>query len=1077
MLNEFLSFIHKFRFHANVRVISRGVIQAILCFTTGLHLYFLLWLKLPSTSAALRMINVGLRVSMALIILYLVMNAYRKLGGLLDVARYLDRQIDHQDDLFQNVYELSLDKSNEAVVNELAKPAMHRIAGAKYSLPRILLPSQIFTVLFVCVGIGSMWILSWHDFQQAFRQFYTNKAESVIYKDKIEISPGSITIGKRGQVLIKVLDPDDRLAHRLFYRTDKTWRELMLTNNQYLFNSVEYDIEYYVQNQVAHTPIYKITCLDEPYVNHWELSYKYPIHTGLSSKTDTLSQGNIEAYKHSDVLISIRTNVPTISAIMKLDDANDIVMKQIDKHNYTAQFKVLREQTWHLEITDQLGRVSQPELKRVSLIPDDPPEIRIVFPGEDSILDQSMLLPLIISATDDFGLRNLTLKYQHNDNAVQSIPIQNVIASRILNRDFMFDVRSLNPLPGDRVSYWTVVHDNSPDNQIAQSNKYSARFPSIEEIYREIERQESMKTNELEKVKETSRDIQKDFEQKRRELLKDPSLDWEDKKQLENILQQQEQLNQQVENIAQDFQDLIQKMQNNQALSPETMEKMQKIQELMEEISNDDLRKAMDKFGDALQKMDPDALRKAMENFRFSMENFNQRIDQTLQLLESIKQEQTAEKALQIAKEMEKMQSALNERTPDLKQDPQTLSQNQQNIADKYDALKEELNKLDKMLDPARDKKHKQMLDDIRKDMQNSKLEQDMQKSSDNLSQNNRSTAMQAQQQAMEKMRRFTQKLSEMKQSMGSGSQQQVMTAIQTAIRELLIFSKRHEELTKRLGSDPYPIMQELIAQYDGLQILLNKLFSTPQITMFIPPKFFIDLTDTNRGYRDIFMTVSEMQYARVPEIIGDIQKGLNLMIYDLMQALNNSSQGSGSGSGMQSLMQMLEKMGQEQMAMNMLTEQLFLQMQQQGGRMDAGMQQQIQKLASDQQRMAENLKRALQNNPEAQRQGNAVKQIIEEAEAIARQLRSNQLSQDLLKRQENIISRMLDAQRSINKRETTQKRKGETSQQQFQQTSSPIDLDSLRRAAMLDDGYKIYPQAYQQMIIKYLKYLNEMAQ
>ena len=99
-------------------------------------------------------------------------------------------------------------------------------------------------------------------------------------------------------------------------------------------------------------------------------------------------------------------------------------------------------------------------------------------------------------------------------------------------------------------------------------------------------------------------------------------------------------------------------------------------------------------------------------------------------------------------------------------------------------------------------------------------------------------------------MRRFTLRLGEMKNSMGGGSQQEVMTAMQNAIRELLIFSKKHEELRSRLGPDPYVIVPDLISQYEGVQISLNRLFSKPQVSLFVPPKFYIDLTDTNKAYR-----------------------------------------------------------------------------------------------------------------------------------------------------------------------------------------------------------------------------------
>lgn len=142
---------------------------------------------------------------------------------------------------------------------------------------------------------------------------------------------------------------------------------------------------------------------------------------------------------------------------------------------------------------------------------------------------------------------------------------------------------------------------------------------------------------------------------------------------------------------------------------------------------------------------------------------------------------------------------------------------------------------------------------------------------------------------------------------------------------------------------------------------------------------------------------------------------------------------------------------------------------------MDKAMQEQMGKLASDQERLAENLKRALQRDPEAQKQGNAIKQIIEEAEAVARSLRQNQFSDELMKRQENILSRLLDAQRSINKRDTSERREARRSTGQASQNRpQAVDYDRLRRAMMLDEGFKNYPREYQQLIMEYLKMLEE---
>lgn len=1072
---SFENHLKKLRISFNSALMVRAVLMCLLLLLASIHIYFISWMGFGARASVLPYINATLRITTVLLSIYLLLRAYNKLLGGYQVSRWMDHHIGNEDDLFQNLYELKEQKESPEVIQVLASAADERIQKHSLKPPAWFSSLQIFSILFFLVGTFSFWALSWDDFELAVKQFYTNKAQSIIYKEQIEVSPGNITVGRGQELMIKILNPEVRLEHKLYFRYDKIWRELAFTDWHYLFASVETDIEYYVKNSVASSDTFKVSCLDEPFVKRWESKITAPPHTALPMVIDTLSLGNIEAYLHSTVNLNIQTNIPIKMAKMHFADGREQELKGSGT-SFSTQFRVQQAQTWYLELTDALGRKNRPEEKSINIITDSPPEVRILFPAKDTVLDQRMKLPLLVSANDDFGLRDLQLVYQINDSAAQSITIKSVIPGKILNTDYVFDLAPFGMFPGDRLTYWMQVWDNSPQHQKAESARYVARFPSIAEIYQEIEQKENLKTGELQSALEQSKDLQQEFEQKRRELLKNPNANWEDQKQLKDILDKQEDLAEQVDDLAHDFQDLIHQLQNHQALSEDVLEKMQKIQELMEEIANDDLRAAMDKMNQALEKMNPEDLRKAMENLKFSMQDFMDRIDQTLDLLESIKKEQTLEKAAQMASELEKSQAALKERAGDEKNNAESLAKDQDNIASNYSDLKETLDKLDKMLDANKDKNIKQQLSQLKQDMQNSNPEADMKNSSANLRQNKRSDAQSNMESTLQKMRRFSLKMSEMKESMGGQSMQEVNSAMQKAIRELLIFSTNHEKLQERLGTDPYPIMQELIAQYDGLQILINKFFSTPQVTMFVPPKFYLDLTDTNNAYRELFIQVSERQYYQLPQQMQSILKGLNLMIYDLMQALNNSSSGGGGGGGMQSLMQMLQQMGQEQMMMNMLTQALMQQLQEQGGRMDAAMQKQVQKLASDQQRLADNLKRALQNDPEAQKQANAIKQIIEEAEAVARQLRANQLSPDLVRRQENIISRLLDAQRSINKRDTTQKRKAETATQQFPADDLQMDLMQLRRAAMLDDSYKSLPNAWQQVIIKYLKYLSDQA-
>lgn len=1072
-MHEYNALLNKYLRTMNLGIAIRAFIGSALIFVCGLHLYFVLWLILGAYSPALLYANIGIRIGMGLSILFIVWQAYRDMWNPLMVARFLDELHGSKDDLYQNALELAQKSPENQISKALLAAARERMESCKYQMPKPIAARTLYVIAIFMFAIFSFWYWFSADFQVAFRQFYSNRVPKIIYKEDLTLSPGNISIGKNQSLLIRIESPDPRLNHRLFYRVGESWRELGISQNSYLFPRLEQSIEYYAENEITQSPVYKVKVLDEPVVRKWLVSYDYPSYTGIPAFTDSMSYGNIEAYKGSTVRLRIESNIVLKSATMVFEDATRISLTHLGGNDYISQIRVNKSGSWYLELEDELGRKSRPEEKFIRVLPDDPPQIRIVFPGEDTTLNQNLMLPLIISADDDFGLANSSLYYQVNAEAVQSVNIQSVIPGKMFNTDYLWDMNSLGLFPGDVVSYWAEIWDNAPQPQKGISNRFRVRLPSISEIYAEIEREENRGKDELSQTLDESEKLQERFEQKRRELLQDPKLDWEDKKDLEDILAKQDELNEQVENIADSYQELIDKMQVNSTLSQDTLQKMMKIQELMQEIATSEMMEAMRKLEDAMQNVNQEALKKALEDFKFSMEDFAKQIEQTLALLESIKNEQAVQKALQISEEIEKMQKSINDRTQESSSDNAKLAEDQAQASQRYENLEQELKKLQEML--KKDPQASRQLQELMNDMQQSKAKEDMQQSQQSLTQNQRSQAMQAQQSAMEKMRRFTLKLGEMKQSMSSGSQGETMQALETAIREILIFSKKHEQTKARYQNDPYPLVPELIAAYEGMQISLNKLFSKPQVSMVIPPKFYIDLTDTNKAYRDIFGTLGQSFTPSISNQLVAIQKGLNLMAHDLMIAMQNSSSGGGGGGGMQSLMQMLEQMGQEQMAMNMLTQQLMMQMQAQGGGMDKAMQEQMGKLASDQERLAENLKRALQRDPEAQKQGNAIKQIIEEAEAVARSLRQNQFSDELMKRQENILSRLLDAQRSINKRDTSERREARRSTGQASQNRpQAVDYDRLRRAMMLDEGFKNYPREYQQLIMEYLKMLEE---
>jgi hypothetical protein len=167
--------------------------------------------------------------------------------------------------------------------------------------------------------------------------------------------------------------------------------------------------------------------------------------------------------------------------------------------------------------------------------------------------------------------------------------------------------------------------------------------------------------------------------------------------------------------------------------------------------------------------------------------------------------------------------------------------------------------------------------------------------------------------------------------------------------------------------------------------------------------------------------------------------------------------------------------MGQEQMAMNMLAQEMMQQLGQGKPQLSNEMRGQMRQMSADENRLAENLKRMIQTNPQAQKQAAGLNRLIEELEDVSQKLRFNKMDQELLKQQENILSRMLEATKSINKKDQSKKRKGQEADDKLWDSPEELELrfKELEKNALLEEEYRAYSKEYQKIILEYLKRIN----
>ena len=224
---------------------------------------------------------------------------------------------------------------------------------------------------------------------------------------------------------------------------------------------------------------------------------------------------------------------------------------------------------------------------------------------------------------------------------------------------------------------------------------------------------------------------------------------------------------------------------------------------------------------------------------------------------------------------------------------------------------------------------------------------------------------------------------------------------------------------------------------------------------------------------RDRNRSISESRIA-----MGGINEIASLLA-DLLEQLDNS-QGDGSGSGGMSaeqMMEQLQKMSGDQQQLNQQMQDMINDLQ--GERLMQGQMDRLDQMA----RQQNAIRRQLQ---ELQQRGglesgdqllSELQRLGEQMEEAINALRGGSVDRTLINRQQNILSRMLQAERAFNEREQDEERRGLEPDDIDRVSPSELTLESLReqiRRGLQDSNETRFSEEYQQLIQKYFELLEE---
>ena len=228
------------------------------------------------------------------------------------------------------------------------------------------------------------------------------------------------------------------------------------------------------------TTPYELYPIEPLTIENLSCHLEYPAYTNLGGETRTGRQ----------LIVPYGTVVNmTGKASQKLREASfefsDTVFFECENRNFSGRFVVRESGTAILNLT---ARSQLREPVRIYAIPDLAPLVDIFYPGFDVDLPYDLKLDIGVRCSDDYGLAAGTFCYSFRDQYLRPLPLKPGAFDD--TTVFTWDLSELGLLPGDEVSYYVLARDNS--GQVTRSNSYIVHFPTMEQMYEEVNEKETL---------------------------------------------------------------------------------------------------------------------------------------------------------------------------------------------------------------------------------------------------------------------------------------------------------------------------------------------------------------------------------------------------------------------------------------------------------------------------------------------------------------------------------------------------------------------------------------------------------
>lgn len=962
----------------------------------------------------------------------------------------------------------------------------------------------IFTLLTLFLTIPIFFFNSNFFIQATYRIIHYNQFFQPPAPFEIYVEPGNVEITRGDSVQVNITvngKAPDQLNLNFKNIEQKDFETLNLKifdkKSSYIFKLIKEDFEYYVNYGDISTDKYIVKVVDRPIIRNLHVSIIPPSYTKESEKNLDDNIGDIIAIKGSRVRIETEVNKIVKEAKIIFGDSTSLKMKIEDKKCF-SEFTINKDNSYFILLEDEKGAKNiDPVIYTIKMISDEYPSIAIIQPNKNSDINEDMRLGVLLKIKDDYGFSKLQLGYRlvktkysapQKNYSFINIPLSN---QYIKEQDisYLWNLSSIGLAPDDVVEFIAEVYDNDVISgpKSTRTSEYFVRFPSLDEILKKSDENQKRAYKELDKTYDEAKELKKKLDEINQDLKKSKNIDWQKQKKIEELTKKYSELQNKVEQLSKNIEEMSKTMAENKLISNETMEKYMELQKLMSEINSPEFSQALKKLQESMQNINPDMIKQALQNFTFNEQTFRMSIERTMNIMKRVMIEQKTDDVLKRIEKLIENQNELKNQTsktnPNDKNKLQELANKQEELRKDLNEAKKELNDLQNRMQEFRNEMPLNELEKISENFQNQNTDQKMQNSSQQMQMGELKNSQQTQEQVMKDLSSLQQQMQNFKKNLLEGQFKQVMNALRNSLKDLLEISQKEEELKNQtknynqFSQKSRELAQKQANLQNDLMNVINQLYNLSQKSFAITPQIGKSIGNALAKMNQATSNLSERDIYNATNNQTEAMSSLNQTAKQLQNAIKQMANQGGQG-GMLSLLQQLGNLAARQQGINQGM--IPFGGGKGGDQLTPQQQAELARLLGEQQAVQKSLE---QLKDEAEKYGNKDKilgdldKISKEMEEVIRDMKDKNVDENTIQKQERILSRLLDAQRSMRERDFEKQRKSNVGKDFTRQSPKEIDFNSLEgKTKLQQDLLKAieagYAKDYENIIRKYFESL-----